>query len=124
MNAAVCDLCKLPVGTLLPILVYLYAVNAGVSTDPQSLMTAARCIECNIPTGALLPILVYLAAQSASGGGGTGAVLFGAGLDPNVAGVKPTNTAAGAMYYSDTANPGIWTWSVANQAWVNIIAGS
>jgi hypothetical protein len=123
MSAAVCDLCALPVGSLWAIVVNLLAIQAGVSTDPQSLMNGAKCIECNIPPGALIPIMVSLLAQQVAGGGGATAtnIIIGAALVPVT---PPTTTTSPAIYYSDTANPTLAVWSVANQAWVVLIVGS
>jgi hypothetical protein len=41
--------------------------------------------------------------------------------DPNVAGITPTVTSQGAIFYQDPATgtgTNVWTWSITNQNWV------
>lgn len=54
--------------TLLEIQVYLLAVNAGVSTDPNELAYLARCFKC-LPNGLVTGINTYLLDQAETGGG-------------------------------------------------------
>jgi hypothetical protein len=123
MSSAVCDLCKLPQGALLAIIVNQLAIQNGVSTDPQTLYNNARCIETFIPPGALLAVVVSLLAGGSGGGGGAVAtnIIIGAALTPVT---PPSPATSPAIYYSDTANPTLAVWSVANQAWVVLIVGS
>lgn len=60
-DSAVCVEAKVPTGRIVPALIYLAAVRAGLSTDPAVLTAAANCIECGIPPGAQLAVLVSLA---------------------------------------------------------------
>lgn len=98
---------------LLRIVAYTTAVNAGMSTDPQTLVTAAKCY-CGLSNVELLRII----AQNTSTGGGTGNAPVVYTTDPNVEGLTPTNTSAPAVAYSADGSGAVYGWSVASQLWV------
>lgn len=60
-----CLECGIPRGMQWAVLIYLAAVKAGASTNPQSLMDNAKCYTC-IPPGMRMAVLISLACQMAT----------------------------------------------------------
>ena len=73
IDGATCLDCAIPLGLQLPVLIYVFARAAGVSTDPQTLVDNAACISACIPPGMQLAAL--LGIQASGGGGGSGCAL-------------------------------------------------
>lgn len=102
INAAVCDLCSIPVGMVDYVeLALLCALRDGdtVACDPQSLINEANCLLCQIPAGAVGYAKLGILCDILNGGGsgGTQRVFFGSFGDPN-----GNVTADGAALYYDT----------------------
>lgn len=64
MTGAGCLDCQIPAGLQGLVLLSLWAAEAGVPADAQTLVTNARCLEC-IPVGERSQVLIYLLAQLA-----------------------------------------------------------
>lgn len=110
--AASCFDC-IPQNMRLPVLIYLFRENAGMSDTPQQLVEAARCFQC-IPENMQMPVLLYLAANGGTGGGGGGGVESGP-VDPVA---PPTGTSA---FYYNTTDFSFWAWNSVNATWEKII---
>ena len=69
LNAATClDSC-LPVGVRDAVLIYVLAVNAGVSTAPADLINAANQIDCCVPKGLRDAVIAQLLCANAAKAG-------------------------------------------------------
>lgn len=112
-TASQCYEC-IPPGLQLGVLIYEFAIIAGMATDPQTLMTAAKCMEC-IPQGQQMPVLISLADKIASGGTGSSCLLCGS-VDPVAI---PACTCA-IYYRPDTGK--FWYWDGVGLAWTPFIA--
>jgi hypothetical protein len=69
VEAAKClDSC-LPVGLRDAVLIYVLAVNAGVSTSPADLINAANQIDCCVPRGVRQAVIASLLCSIAQKSG-------------------------------------------------------
>lgn len=111
---AQCLECGLPPGMQGPVIIWLLAQIAGVSTDPTFLAQQAQCIECGIPPGMYLPVMIWLLTQISSAGGGGAAqlVTYTSGTPAN-----PSNTNAPALAYDPTGNLPTLGWNIGTQTW-------
>lgn len=83
---------SLPTGMQLPALITLFAEIAGVSADPETLMSNAKCVYSCVPVGMQLPVLIDLAQQILDNGGGVTGVYRGTTAQRNA--TVPAGTAA------------------------------
>jgi hypothetical protein len=69
LNAATClDSC-IPQGMKDAVLIYVLAVNAGVSTAPADLINAANQIDCCVPKGLRDAVIAQLLCANAAKAG-------------------------------------------------------
>lgn len=68
------DLC-IPDGQKLAVIIYLLAVQAGVSADPSTLVANAACIDNCIPDGFKPAVIIDLLNTIAANGAATGCAL-------------------------------------------------
>ena len=61
--------CCVPAGVRDAVLIYVLAVNAGVSTDPQNLINAANQIDCCVPQGLRQAVIASLLCSIAAKAG-------------------------------------------------------
>lgn len=107
---------EIPIGSQLPVMIWLLAQIAGVSADPQSLMASAGCIDQCIPTGMKLGVAIDLLYQIQQKDP-TGSCLL-SGVGPPVA-APPCSV---AIYFSTDTNPGMWVWIASEAIWTEVIA--
>lgn len=69
INAAECIDSCIPVGMRDSILIYLLAVNAGVSTFPADLINSANLIDCCVPKGVRDAVIAQLLCAIAAKAG-------------------------------------------------------